>query len=503
VSRSITITILDATPPAVTAFTIPATSVSLTVSITSFTATDNVGVTGYMINESASKPSASATGWNVTAPATYTVASAGTKTLYAWAKDAAGNVSAGVSKPITITLPDTAPPTVTAFTIPATSASLTFSITSFTASDNVGVTGYMINESASKPSASATGWSGIVPITYTVASAGTKTLYAWAKDAAGNVSAGISESTTVTGSVSGNIKDDFNADGHSDILWRNTTNGQTYIWMLNGMEVVSQGFMSVSSYRNWTIEATGDFDGNGTSDVLWRRTDGKTVIWLMNGMKVVSRGMTSVRTGLNQAVGDIVSSDDNAADIVPQGYMSVNSGRYWTVQDSEGSAIDPTGVTLASAGPDWTVEGTGDFDGDGKTDILWQLPDGRTCIWVMNGTNVLSQEFTSVIASPDWTVEGIGDFDGDGRSDILWRLPDGRTNIWMMNGINVVSQGFTSISASLSWTLEDTGDFDGNGKSDILWRRADGKTFIWLMDGASVVSQGFTSVNAGKNWKIQ
>ena len=50
----------DTTPPTVTAFSIPATSSSLTVSITAFTATDNVGVTGYLVNESATKPTAAA-----------------------------------------------------------------------------------------------------------------------------------------------------------------------------------------------------------------------------------------------------------------------------------------------------------------------------------------------------------------------------------------------------------------------------------------------------------
>ncbi len=182
----------DRTLPTVTAFTIPATSSSLTVSITSFTASDNVGVAGYLVNTSFAKPLASAAGWSTTRPASYTAASAGTKILYAWAKDAAGNVSMSRTAVVIITVApstDTTLPAVNAFSIPSTSASLTVSITSFTASDNVGVTGYMVNESTTKPSASAAGWSATAPASYTAASAGAKTLYAWAKDAAGNVSA--------------------------------------------------------------------------------------------------------------------------------------------------------------------------------------------------------------------------------------------------------------------------------------------------------------------------
>jgi hypothetical protein len=103
-----------------------------------------------------------------------------------------GNAS---SKPATT---DTIVPTVTVFSVPSTASSLTVSITSITATDNVGVTGYLVNESPTKPSASAAGWSATVPASYTFTSAGAKTLYAWAKDAAGNVSASRSATVTIT-----------------------------------------------------------------------------------------------------------------------------------------------------------------------------------------------------------------------------------------------------------------------------------------------------------------
>jgi hypothetical protein len=95
--------VIDTTAPTVTSFSIPATSSSLTVSITSFAATDNVGVTGYTATESSTAPAAGAAGWSATAPAGYTFAAEGAKTLYGWAKDAAGNVSASRSATTTIT----------------------------------------------------------------------------------------------------------------------------------------------------------------------------------------------------------------------------------------------------------------------------------------------------------------------------------------------------------------------------------------------------------------
>jgi hypothetical protein len=93
----------DTTAPAVTAFTLPASATSLSVSISAFTATDNVAVNGYMITQSATPPAADAVGWTATAPATVTAAAAGSQTFFPWAKDASGNVSA-VGTPATVTI---------------------------------------------------------------------------------------------------------------------------------------------------------------------------------------------------------------------------------------------------------------------------------------------------------------------------------------------------------------------------------------------------------------
>ena len=61
------------------------------------------------MTETATAPVAGALGWTTPAPTAYTVATAGTTTLYAWAKDAANNVSASRSAAVTVTLPATGP----------------------------------------------------------------------------------------------------------------------------------------------------------------------------------------------------------------------------------------------------------------------------------------------------------------------------------------------------------------------------------------------------------
>ena len=193
----------DATPPLVTTFTMPATATSLTVPVT-LTATDAVGVTGYRISESSSAPLAGSTGWLATKPTSFTFAGSGARTAYAWAKDAAGNVSAVASAKVTITLAsatDATAPVVTAFTMPATAKSFTVPITTFTASDNVGVTGYLVTQSYTRPTAGAAGWSATRPLKFTFSSTGVRTAYAWTKDAAGNVSAYKSAKVIVDGTA--------------------------------------------------------------------------------------------------------------------------------------------------------------------------------------------------------------------------------------------------------------------------------------------------------------
>jgi hypothetical protein len=92
----------DTTPPTVTGFTMPATSSSQTVTISSLTATDNVGVTGYQVTVISTAPSASSAGWSATGPTAIHFVGSGSQTAYAWAKDAAGNVSASRSATVII-----------------------------------------------------------------------------------------------------------------------------------------------------------------------------------------------------------------------------------------------------------------------------------------------------------------------------------------------------------------------------------------------------------------
>jgi len=81
------------------------------------------------------------------------------------------------------------------------------------------------------------------------------------------------------------VNNDFNGDGNSDVLVRNTDNGRWHMYLMDGTSnptLVSR----INMYESSAIEmmGTGDFNGDGISDVLVRNTDnGRWHMYLMDG----------------------------------------------------------------------------------------------------------------------------------------------------------------------------------------------------------------------------
>jgi len=61
------------------------------------------------------------------------------------------------------------------------------------------------------------------------------------------------------------------------------------------------------------------------------------------------------------------------------------------------------------------------------SDILWIDTSGDAAIWFMNGTTVTSGVGLGTV-TPVWSIVATGDFNGDGKGDILWRDTSGENN---------------------------------------------------------------------------
>jgi hypothetical protein len=140
----------------------------------------------------------------------------------------------------------------------------------------------------------------------------------------------------------------------------------------------------------------------------------------------------------------------------------------------------------------WHVVATGDFNGDGKPDLVWQNDARQVAVWYMGGPQgnaFLWWDWLSSTPVQDWRVVGTGDFNGDGTLDLVWQQDWTRqAAIWYMGG----SQGNTFLwSDWLSgtdmsgWTLTGTADFNGDRKPDLLWQKDDtGQVVVWYGGGA-------------------
>jgi len=249
---------------------------------------------------------------------------------------------------------------------------------------------------------------------------------------------------------------DFDGDGKSDILWQNSSTGEVYIWLMNGTSIVNQGTPgTVSPSSGWVIQGVGDFNGDGKADILWRNsTSGDVYIWQMNGTSIASQGdlgIISPSSGwVIQGVGDF--NGDGKADIL---WRNTTNGEIyiWLMNGTNIASQGEVGIVSPSSG--WAIQGIGDFDGNGTSDILWQnTTSGEVYLWLMSGTTITSQGSPFTLSpSSGWVIQGVGDYNGDGKADILWRnSTSGDVCIWLMNGTSIASQGDLG-DVSSSWKL--------------------------------------------------
>ena len=176
-----------------------------TVNVTlSLSATDDTGVVAHFVSKSSAAPSNGDAGWvlvtstkNYSADVAFTLSSTpGTKTVYAWFKDAAENVSTIANN--TITLLDNSPPTSPSISINSGDISTgTLSVTlNLSALDDLGVAAYLVSENSTTPLDADGRWVSFAGTTsysedvaFTLSNTvGTKTVYAWFKDTSGNIS---------------------------------------------------------------------------------------------------------------------------------------------------------------------------------------------------------------------------------------------------------------------------------------------------------------------------
>jgi subtilisin family serine protease len=271
---------------------------------------------------------------------------------------------------------------------------------------------------------------------------------------------------------------DFNADGISDVLWRNDPTGHVGTWeMHNNIQIWHDLGGSGVDHK---VAGIGDFNGDGSADLFWRNdVTGHVGTWEMHNSSFIWHDVGG--SGVDHKVAGVGDfNGDGTSDIFWRNDANGHTG-LWEMHDNVPSWRD-----LGGSGVDHRVVGIGDFNGDGTSDILWRNDStGHVGIWEMHNGAPTWRDLGG--SGVDHQVVGIGDFNGDGTADILWRNDaSGHTGIWEMHNNAVTWRDLGG--SGTDHKVAGIGDYNGDGTSDVFWRNdATGHTAFWELHNNALI----------------
>lgn len=294
---------------------------------------------------------------------------------------------------------------------------------------------------------------------------------------------------------------DFDGDGHGGILWRQA-DGAIATWELQGNAAANSARIGNAFVPGpgggWTIQGTLDFTGDGRSDILWRNASGAVSVWDSRGnagFGVAYNGSAPTDWTV-KALGDF--NEDGKDDLI---WRNAASGQIseWL---STGSGFQANSYLSGPVGADWKLVASGDFNGDGRDDLMWRnVSGGQLSGWRADGAGFDVGAYSSAGTTDlAWHVVGSGDFNGDGRDDLLWRHDSGQLSTWLSDGANFSYR--LDGAADPSWRVMQVSDYNGDGRDDILWRNTDGAISVWQSDGTGFVANTYFNNSVRQTWGV-
>ena len=139
-----------------------------------------------------------------------------------------------------------------------------------------------------------------------------------------------------------------------------------------------------------------------------------------------------------------------------------------------------------------------DFNGDGHQDFVQIVPDDQSSVygWFSNvAGNAFDYKGRITTGSGgDPRYIRFGDFNGDRRTDMMQITSDGRSFVWLSNGSALV-QTANPARPDGAWATGNGGDPDyvrvadygSSSAADMMQITSDGRSFVWLSNGSALV----------------
>lgn len=274
---------------------------------------------------------------------------------------------------------------------------------------------------------------------------------------------------------------DVDADGTEDLLFSDFAATALRALPMEAGRARPGRDLYALGWLGFELEGAGDFDGDGRTDLLWRRREtGRLTFALRRDGASEFRSTFALPLATELvAIGDF--GGDGREDLV----WRTPDGRLWVLH-LEGAAVRR--VDLLPALPAGTaLLRADDLDGDGDADLLLRDPEiGATEAWIL-AAGVLAEVRPLPDPGPTFLLLPPADFDGDGDLDLAWYDGAGlRLRLDLLaDGSPVGSRWLPAPEAG--WWPAGTGDYDGDGRGDLLWRHPSLRlAMTWLLDGTAL-----------------
>ena len=243
---------------------------------------------------------------------------------------------------------------------------------------------------------------------------------------------------------------DMDGDRLQEMLFQSQTDGCLYavgiepdtqranVWRASASGIANSAFEPGESFA-----ALANLAGNGATDVI--TSDATT--GALSARKIHHKAVRSKEPLLDAegnpmsglaAVGDF--DGDGIDDLI----TTTQDGAFMIHLMKGATASSSTVLGQTPKDKNWKIWETGDFDGDGKKDLLWvNTSTEAVVISLMNGSGVKrmgSPKLPGRLNEKGWRLVNAKDFNGDGKTDLLWSKDKGtelKLTVVFMNGVDV------------------------------------------------------------------